>query len=55
MNRAEYARLIVGRLMAERNRLIAHFAMPGRIPSFVVDALLPDDVARAVFEAFPPA
>jgi hypothetical protein len=53
VHRAEYARNIVNRLMAEKDRLIAEFAMPGRIRSFVVDGLLPEDAAKTIFKAFP--
>jgi Rps23 Pro-64 3,4-dihydroxylase Tpa1-like proline 4-hydroxylase len=53
MNRTEYADTIVQRLQAHRDELRAQFTQPGRVPSFVIDDLLPAEQARSLYEAFP--
>lgn len=54
LQRSEYATLILERLEREPLDLAAQFSLPGRIPSFVLDGLLPEELAREVFAAFPP-
>lgn len=53
MRRTEIAKLIVDRLLPERERLRTEFATPGRVPSCAVDNLLPEPLARQIFEVFP--
>lgn len=47
------ATAIAARLQDQRARLAAEFAQPGRIRSFVLDDLLPEDWARTIHAAFP--
>jgi Rps23 Pro-64 3,4-dihydroxylase Tpa1-like proline 4-hydroxylase len=53
MDRRWYADKIVERLVAEKERLRAEFCLPGRIPSLVIDDVLPEAAARDIFAAFP--
>ena len=53
MNRVEIASLIASRLQAERPALERAFEASGRIGHFVVDDLLPEDLARRIWAAFP--
>ncbi len=53
LDRQQLADLIVRRLESEHDRLRAEFATPGRIPSCIVDDLLPDPIARKIRAAFP--
>ena len=54
MKRADYARLIAQRLERDEAQLAAKWQAPGLIRTMVVDELLPDAEARAVYAAFPP-
>lgn len=54
MDRSELAAQIVTRLERDRATLTAEFRRPGRIRTAVVDDLLDEEVARKVYEAFPP-
>lgn len=53
MNRFEMAKCIADRLREERRRLWEEYRLPGTIPSFVIDNVLPQEVARGIFAAFP--
>jgi Rps23 Pro-64 3,4-dihydroxylase Tpa1-like proline 4-hydroxylase len=53
MDRTAYADRIVERLRAEAPALSADFRTPGRVRAFVLDDLLPEPEARALYEAFP--
>ena len=48
-DRREIADCIVEGLAAAANDLSREFHQPGRIPSFILDNLLPGDMARAIF------
>ena len=54
LGRKELADRIVERLSREEESARREFRLPGRIPSFVVDELLPAETAAAIYEAFPP-
>lgn len=54
LDRKTLAELIVRRIGASEETYRREFAIPGRVPSFIVDGLLPEDTARAIFQAFPP-
>lgn len=54
MDRAHLAGLIAARLDCEFERLAEEFQAPGRIPSCQLLDLLPIEVAKAVFNRFPP-
>ena len=54
LSRGVIADLVLKRLDAERERCELEFRRPGRVPSFVIDALLPPEHAYAIYEAFPP-
>lgn len=53
MERADIAGHIVTRLDDDAVALRAEFERPGRIRTFAVDDLLPDDLARGIHAAFP--
>ena len=53
MNRFEMARCIADRLREEKERLWEEYRLPGAIPSFIIDNVLPQDVAQRIFAAFP--
>ncbi|MCA0904303.1 2OG-Fe(II) oxygenase [Qipengyuania aquimaris] len=55
IDRTFLARLIASRLREVQERAAAEFATEPGVASFVVDDLLPEAVARKVFEAFPPS
>lgn len=52
-NRTQLADLIVPRLEAEKQQLRQSFATSGQINSCYIDDLLPAEIARAVYDAFP--
>ena len=54
MSRAQIAGLVLRRLEQERERAASEFRQPGRIPSAILEDLLPPEYARAIYEAFPP-
>lgn len=53
MNRQELAALIVAKLDQEKSRCSHEFETPGQVAGFVVDDLLPDEIAQEVARAFP--
>ncbi len=53
MKRKEIAQLIVQRIQKEETELKANFASDHRIPHFVVDNLLPEDLAHQLHSLFP--
>lgn len=53
IDRKRYAALIAARLERAKQQLTADFRRPGRIQSCFVDALLPEELARQIFAAFP--
>lgn len=53
MNRHELATHIVDRLTSDTADLRRQFHQSGRVPTCYVDDLLPADVCRTIFEAFP--
>ena len=53
MNRREYASLIVQRIRSDQEALRQEFFGEDRIKSFVVDQLLPQDLALEIYKAFP--
>jgi Rps23 Pro-64 3,4-dihydroxylase Tpa1-like proline 4-hydroxylase len=56
MNRDEIADLILDRLRQESNTLASMYASSkSKIGHFYVDDLLPSDLARRIFESFPPS
>lgn len=54
MTRTEMADLMCERMAQHKGALTAEFRTPGRVPSFVLDELLPEAIAREIFQAFPP-
>jgi len=54
MTRAELGKLIVARLDPERERLAREYRESGRIWAFMVDGLLPEEIALRAAAAFPP-
>lgn len=52
-SRKDYADCIAVRLEAVEAELRRQFAVPGQIATFVVDELLPEDMARELYAAFP--
>jgi Rps23 Pro-64 3,4-dihydroxylase Tpa1-like proline 4-hydroxylase len=54
MDRKALGAGVAARLLEEADRLGAEFTQPGRIRTFVVDDLLEEDVAHAIYKAFPP-
>jgi len=52
--RRELAALIVDSLSRGENAARLEFRVPGRIPSFAIDGLLPEEIATAIYGAFPP-
>lgn len=54
MDRSDLAAHIAERLERDRSVLKAEFRRPGRIRTAVVDDLLDEQVARRIYEAFPP-
>ena len=55
MDRASIAQLIASRIEKELDVLARDFAAPGRIPSCQVTDLLPVDLVRRIYDAFPPS
>jgi Rps23 Pro-64 3,4-dihydroxylase Tpa1-like proline 4-hydroxylase len=53
MDRTEIANFIAARLTAESARASTEFRTPGRVPSAVIEDLLPDDLARDIHARFP--
>jgi Rps23 Pro-64 3,4-dihydroxylase Tpa1-like proline 4-hydroxylase len=53
VTRTQYADYIVQRLEREQERLTAEFHQPDRVPSAVVDNVLPEEMAREIFAAYP--
>jgi Rps23 Pro-64 3,4-dihydroxylase Tpa1-like proline 4-hydroxylase len=53
MQRDTIARLIVERLNSESARMALEFAVPGQVSSAHIDNLLPEDLAREIFAAYP--
>ncbi len=53
MKRGDYAKLILKRVEPLKDSLKKEFFMPGRIPSFAVDDLLPEEIAREIYRHFP--
>ena len=53
MNRQDIAALIVARLQDELALMQAAFQAPGRIGSAYIDRLLPDALAREIYDRFP--
>lgn len=53
LSRSDLAEMILDRLVAELDRMRREFQTPGRIPSTVLDNLLPAEVAHKIFENFP--
>jgi len=52
-SRTQIADRIATRLEAEQDRARAAFRQPGRIPSCVIDDLLPLDMVQTIYKAFP--
>lgn len=52
-SRQALSRFIVARLAAVKDQLHADFTQPGRIASCYVDDLLPEEIAREIYAAFP--
>lgn len=52
-NRTELADIIVVRLQQEQARMKTEFQQTGRINSCYIDNLLPESIARTIYEAFP--
>jgi Rps23 Pro-64 3,4-dihydroxylase Tpa1-like proline 4-hydroxylase len=53
IHRDQLADHILSRLAAEAPRLAETFAVSGQVPSAVLDDVLPEDVAKAIFDCFP--
>ena len=53
MTRTEIGARIVSRLEPLQDALRSEFSIPGRVGSFVVDNVLPADLARQIYAAFP--
>jgi Rps23 Pro-64 3,4-dihydroxylase Tpa1-like proline 4-hydroxylase len=53
MKRKSLAESIVKRIEPSKDIFRQEFSLSGRIPSFIVDDLLPQDEAREIYEAFP--
>ena len=53
LGRRELADSIVESLSRGESAARAEFQLPGRIPSFALDGLLPAEIAAAVYRAFP--
>ncbi len=53
-SRRELAACIVHRLAPLEDGLREEFHASGRVASFAVDSLFPEEVARRIFDAFPP-
>jgi len=51
--RQQLADLILQRLVPEQKKLQKEFALPGRINSCTIDNLLPESIAKEIYEAFP--
>jgi Rps23 Pro-64 3,4-dihydroxylase Tpa1-like proline 4-hydroxylase len=54
MDRKDFANFIVQQLQDSIERLHSEFFTPGRIHSCVVDDILPSDLAKSIYHAFPP-
>ena len=54
LSRVQIADLILKRLDQEQKRAASEFRQPGRIPSFILEDVLPLEHARAIYQAFPP-
>jgi Rps23 Pro-64 3,4-dihydroxylase Tpa1-like proline 4-hydroxylase len=53
ITRTQYADYIAQGLEREKERLAAEFQQPDRVQSAVLDNLLPEEMAREIFEAYP--
>lgn len=53
MNRQTLADLMVEKINGEKDRCKSEFQTSGRIQSFIVDNLLPDDLAKNIAQKFP--
>lgn len=53
VDRTTIAGRIASKLANERERLQAEFGQPGRVPTFAVDDLLPEEWAHEIYRAFP--
>lgn len=54
MTRQEMAAIITARLTEEAERMRTEFHLPDRIRSTMIDDLLPEDLVRSIYEAYPP-
>jgi Rps23 Pro-64 3,4-dihydroxylase Tpa1-like proline 4-hydroxylase len=54
VRRDQLATAIADRLVTNRDRLAEEFNCPGHVRTFVLDDLLDADVARRIYDAFPP-
>lgn len=54
-DRAEIATHVARRLEQSLGRMREEFAAPGRVPSCVIDGVLPEALARDIHERFPPS
>ena len=52
-DRLTIVNLIATRLQSEHERLRSEYSQPERVPSFVLDDLLPNEIALEVYKAFP--
>lgn len=55
MNRREIADLILPPLRAKAQLMAAEYSAPGKVPAAVIDNLLPPELARRIYDGFPPA
>ena len=53
VTRTQYADYVVQGLERERERLTEEFHQPDRVPSAVLDNVLPEEMAREIFAAYP--
>lgn len=53
MTRKEYATLIVEKLQEKKGEYKEEFNQEGRINSCIIDDLLPEDIAKEIYDAFP--
>jgi Rps23 Pro-64 3,4-dihydroxylase Tpa1-like proline 4-hydroxylase len=54
LSRARIADFVLQRLEQDRVRAAAEFRQTGRIPSFILEDVLPSDYARSIYHVFPP-
>lgn len=52
--RREFADILVERIGEQAQRVTEEFHVAGRVSSFTIDSILPEEVARRIYEAFPP-